>query len=136
MYTCRPGVINHYQSIIVSGVTLSTTGSTDVVENVARLYPQLTVEVGVHDRRNWEIIQGGIGIEPNSQTPLYNPRAVTCSDSDSLVTCKFEAMFLPEVCGRLPEDNEYFHEVLQTLLPGSGYFLFSAKAYHQKWHIW
>lgn len=27
------------------------------------------------------------------------------------------------MCGQLPEDNMHFHELLQTLLPGSGYFL-------------
>jgi len=103
------------------------TGSTvlfdDTVKNVASLYPQLTVEVGVHDHKKWGVIQGGLGIEPNSQTPLHKSRAVICSDSDSLVTFQFEVLFIPQVCGRLPDDNEKFHEILQTLLPGSGYFL-------------
>ena len=79
--------------------------------------------MGIHDHKKWGIIQGGLGIEPNSLTPLHRSRAVLCSDSDSLVTFKFEVMFVPQVSGRLPEDNERFHGLLQTLLPGSGYFL-------------
>ena len=108
-------------------VSLSTTGSTvlfdDTVTKVVSLYPQLTVEVGVRDCKKWGIIHGGIRIEPNSQTPVHNPRAVISSGGNSLVTFKFEAMLLPQVSGHLPEDNERFLEVLQTLLPGSGYFL-------------
>ena len=79
--------------------------------------------MAVHDGRTWGIIRGGIGIEPNTQTPLHNPRIVICLESNSSVTFKFEATYVPLVCGHLPEDNERFHELVQTLLPGSGYFL-------------
>ena len=79
--------------------------------------------MGVHDCRKVGIIHRGLRIESNSPTPLHNPRAVIYSQSDSLVTFKLEAMFVPQVEGHLPEDNTRFHEVLQTLLPASGYFL-------------
>ena len=108
-------------------MALSILGSTDLfdctVNTVAILYPQLTVELQIHDGRRWGIIHRGIEIEPNIQTPLHNPRTVICSDSDSLVTFNFEAMFFPKVSGSLPKDNGRLHEILQTLLPGSGYFL-------------
>ena len=95
----------------------------DVIGAIKSRYPPLSAEVAVHDGRTWGIIRGGIGIEPNIQTPLHNPRIVVCSESNSSVTFKFEATYVPLVCGRLPEDNERFHELVQTLLPGSGYFL-------------
>ena len=79
--------------------------------------------MAVHDGRTWGIIRGGIGIEPNIQTPVHNPRIVICLESNSSVTFKFEAMYVPLVCGRLPEDDGRFHELVQTFLPGSGYFL-------------
>ena len=100
------------------------TGSKVLFDDVIKSrYPPLSVEVAVHDGRTWGIIRGGIGIEPNIQTPLHNPRIVICSESNSSVTFKFEAAYVLLVCGRLLEDNEHFHELVQTLLPESGYFL-------------
>ena len=108
-------------------MALSTSGSSvlfdGIVMSVGNMFPQLTVEWGVHDCRKFAIIHRGLRMEFSSPTPLHNPRAVIIADSDTLVTFKFEVMFIPQVCGQLPEDNMRFHELLQTLLPGSGYFL-------------
>lgn len=95
----------------------------NVVKKVIGQYPQLSVEVAVHDHRKWVIIQGGTRIELNSQTPVHNPRLIICCDVYSSVTFKFEVLFLPHVCGHLPEDSDRFYAVLQTIVPRSGYYL-------------
>ena len=64
-------------------------------------------------------------MEPNIQTPLHNPRMVICSEGDQSVMFKFEATYISLLSGQLPEDSERFHELVKTLLPGSGYFLCS-----------
>jgi len=90
-------------------VALSTSGSLvlfdSIVMNIGNLYPQLTVEWGVHYSRKLGIIHRVLRMEFNSPTLLHNPRAVIVADSDTLVTFKFEAMFIPRVCEHLPAES-------------------------------
>ena len=44
-------------------------------------------------------------------------------DNESLVSFKFEVLYIPLFSDCLPSDSTHFHELMKTLLPESGYFM-------------
>ena len=44
-------------------------------------------------------------------------------ENESLVSFKFEVLYIPLFSGHLPADSTHFHELVKTLLPESGYFM-------------
>ena len=53
-------------------------------------------------------------LEQNIQAPIHSPRMVINVENESLVSFKFEVLYIPLFSGHLPADSTHFHELVKT----------------------
>ena len=75
-------------------------------------------------------IQGGRAIvhwkaemEMSINSPIHTPRMTLNSENETTVNFKFEVLFVVIASGVLPDDQNHFDELINSMSPESGYFV-------------
>ncbi len=95
-----------------------------LITGIKLQFPLLVTSVFSDTTNRWAIVhQAGMSMSSPLGTPVHNPRMIiqTSRVFPSEITYKFEVHFVQLSSGSISEGK--FHELLQTLLPRSGYSL-------------
>ena len=82
------------------------------------------MKVSIVSGKKWAIVDDKAEIEPSINSPIHSPRMIICSESKTTVTFKFEVLFVAIVTGVLPDDQSCFYELISSMCPDSGYFMY------------
>ena len=96
----------------------------DVVSRVRTQYPHLSCTVTSDWPKTWAVIEGPLFLSEDLDMPLRNPRMIVTAEATLQthnLSYQFQTNLLTHSCGHLPEKNEDFFQLLDTLHSSSGY---------------
>lgn len=98
----------------------------DVVARVRTQYPHLSCTVTSDWPKTWAVIHGPLFLREGLDMPLHNPRMLVTDETEITLqthnlSYQFQINLLTHSCGQLPDKNEEFFQLLDTLHSSSGY---------------